>query len=465
MVIRTYFSKNNTIVKNSNINTGLNPVTELFYGGNKQYSRFLFQFDETRLKSLYSGGTFTDLSKLKHTLRMTNTGSFDKDLLNGTMSGKKRASSFDLILFKINQSWDNGYGYDYKPENFVYGENAISLSSSNWFTSQTGINWVNGPGVYSGSPTSITIATQHFDKGNENIEMDITPFINGVITGDTSYGLGIAYATGFEQLSTEALQYVGFFTHETQTFYEPFIETTYFNHINDNRNNFYLDKPNKLYLYVNLGGNPTNLDSIPSVNVYDQNNVLFSAYTSSGVTHVTKGVYSIDITVPTTSTNNCTMYTDIWSGITIGGVTRPEIELNFAIKDSLQYYNIGNNDTLPKKVAITVSGVQNKEKITDKEVRKIIVSALIPYTINQTEEIDGLEYRLYVKEGRNQLTVIDYQPVEIANNYSYFLLDTMSLLPNTYYLDVKVKSNLEISIKTEVISFEIVSISDYRKSQ
>jgi hypothetical protein len=49
MVIKTYFDKNNTIVSNSNVNTGLNPVTELFYGGNsgqEKYSRFLFHFDE-----------------------------------------------------------------------------------------------------------------------------------------------------------------------------------------------------------------------------------------------------------------------------------------------------------------------------------------------------------------------------------------------------------------------------------
>jgi hypothetical protein len=31
--------------------------------------------------------TYTDLSKLTHTLRLTNTGSFD-NLLNGTMVGK-----------------------------------------------------------------------------------------------------------------------------------------------------------------------------------------------------------------------------------------------------------------------------------------------------------------------------------------------------------------------------------------
>src|ERR1035437_4473032 len=100
MVVRTIFDKNNTIVNNLNVNTGLNPVSELFYGGpvgENQYSRFLFHIDETRLKSLYTGGTFTDLTKLKHTLRLTNTASFDKALLNGTMGSKERACSFDLI--------------------------------------------------------------------------------------------------------------------------------------------------------------------------------------------------------------------------------------------------------------------------------------------------------------------------------------------------------------------------------
>ena len=100
MVIRTYFDKNNTIVKNQSVNTGLNPVTELFYGGadgKEKFSRFLLHFDETRIKSLYTGGTYTDITKLKHTLRMTNTASFDTALLNGTMGSKARASSFDLI--------------------------------------------------------------------------------------------------------------------------------------------------------------------------------------------------------------------------------------------------------------------------------------------------------------------------------------------------------------------------------
>lgn len=468
MVIRTYFDKNNTIVKNSDVNTGLNPITELFYGGpvgEEKYSRFLFHFDETRLKALYTGGTFTDLTKLKHTLKMTNTGAFDKELLNGTMGGKERSCSFDLIVFKLNQFWDNGVGYDYGACDYIIGDCAFSNGASNWINAQTGIQWSGGTGVYSGSPSGITVATQHFDKGNENIEIDITDYVNGVLTGDTNYGLGIAYARPYELMNSTAPQYVGFFTNNTQTFYEPFVETIYDNHITDDRNNFFLDKPNKLYLYVNLNGNPTNLDTLPSVVVYDNNDNVFSAYTSSAVTHVTKGVYSIDIQVPTTATNDCVMYTDLWTGITINSVTRPNIEMNFVTKNSLGYYNIGNNDMLPRKVAVNVSGIQNREKIKRGDIRRVIVSARIPYTVEQTQAISDLKYRLYVLEGTREYTVIDFQPVEMANNYYYFLLDTASLIPNMYYLDVLASSSDEVTTLKNVLQFEIVNQVDLRKSQ
>ena len=465
MVIRTFFDKNNTIVSNQDVNTGLNPVAELFYGGaigEQKYSRFLFYFDETRLKSLYTGGTFTDLTKLKHTLRLTNTGSFDTGLLNGTMASKDRTTSFDLILFKINQPWDNGVGYDYEIPILVNGLGAYANGASNWVEAQTGINWANGTGVYSGSPSAITAATQHFDKGNENIEMDITEYVNGVLTGDTNYGLGIAYARPYEEMNTTTIQYVGFFTNNTQTTFQPFVESIYSNNIIDNRYDFYLDKPNKLYLYVNLIGSPTNLDNIPSVTIYDQNDVLFSAYTYTAVTHVSKGVYSIDIQVPTSASNVETMYNDVWSGVSVNGVSRPNISLNFVVKNSLGYYNIGDSDFLPRKVGLTVSGIQNSEKIKRGDIRKIIVSPKIPYTVNQTQVIDEMKYRIYTSEGSSELTIIDFQPIELANPNPYFLLDTLSLLSGTYYLDVLVKSNLETTTLKNVIKFIIVNQVELR---
>ena len=468
MVVRTYFSKNNTIASNTTANTGLNPVAQLFYGGEgvaNQYSRFIFDFDATRLLSFYTGGTFTDLSKLRHTLRLTNTSSFDTSLLNGVYQGMQQASSFDLILFKIDEDWDNGVGYDYSTCDVLVGNCSFSSAPSNWMFPRTGFSWSGGSGVYSGSSSAITITSQHFDKGNENIEMDITDYVNRILTGDTHHGLGIAYSGTIEQTEGSCLQYVGFYTNNTQTFYEPYIETVYSNHITDDRNNFFLDKPNKLYLYVNLAGNPTNLDTLPSVQIQDNEGVVYTSYTSTAVTHVTLGVYSIDINIPTSSDNIGTLYADIWSGITIGGVSRPDITLNFELKDSLGYYNIGDNDGLPREVGISIGGLKNQENIKRGDIRKVIVSARIPYTVEQTQNISDLQYRLYVSEGTNELTVIDFQPVEMANNYYYFLLDTASLLPNTYYVDVLVTSNQQTTTIKDVIQFNIVSLSEFRNSQ
>jgi hypothetical protein len=458
MVVRTYFDRNTTIIHNSYTNVGLNPIFELFYGGAEaanSYTRLLFQFDETRLKSLYTGGTYTDLSKLKHTLRMTNTGAFDTDLLGTTTcAGKERACSFDLIVFPITQDWDEGNGYDYGDCTYI-GEGSQSFCAANWFEAQTITSWSGGNGTYSGSPT--VLATQHFEQGNENVEIDITSIVNGYLTGDTNYGLGLAFTATLEATETTNHQYVGFFSRHTQTFYEPFVETIYDCHIDDDRNDFFLDKDNKLYLYVNLGGTPTNLDSNPSVLITDGNGDVFSAITPSAVTHVTKGVYCIDVKVPTNTNNvDCIQFTDTWSGITI---------IDFVMKDSSGYYNIGNNDLLPKKVGLSVSGIRRDERIHRGDIRKVIVSTRIPYTIEQKQTVDSLKYRLYVKEGRNEYTVIDFQDVEMANNYNYFLLDTESLVPGTYYLDVKVESNLEISTLKDVLSFDIVSQSNLRISQ
>ena len=142
-----------------------------------------------------------------------------------------------------------------------------------------------------------------------------------------------------------------------------------------------------------------------------------------------------------------------------------DITLDFVIKDSFGYYNIGNNDMLPKKVAVSIGGIQNKEQIKRGDIRKVIVSARIPYTVEQTQNISGLKYRLYVTEGAPELTVIDWQPVEMANNYYYFLLDTQSLIPNTYYLDIQAYSNQEVTTLKNVCQFDIISQVELRKSQ
>jgi hypothetical protein len=81
------------------------------------------------------------------------------------------------------------------------------------------------------------------------------------------------------------------------------------------------------------------------------------------VNHITKGVYSVDVLVSSLSGMVNTIWTDEWSGIIINGVNRPNITLDFVLKDSIEYYSLGSADLLPKKVAISVGGLHNKERL------------------------------------------------------------------------------------------------------
>ena len=85
----SYFSRNNTIVYSGYTNTGRNPIIELYYGdGNVKipygFSRSIFDIDLTELKEKYINGTISTgcTDNITHTLRMVNTGSFNRDFLN-----------------------------------------------------------------------------------------------------------------------------------------------------------------------------------------------------------------------------------------------------------------------------------------------------------------------------------------------------------------------------------------------
>ena len=117
-LLRSYINKNNTIISNSYANTGRNPVMQLNFGSsgwvvpNYGYTRFIFDLDLDLLREKLQTGDISTgcTSAMTHTLQMTNTSSFEQELLNTEMSdGRRRASSFDLILFRIpNISGDTG---------------------------------------------------------------------------------------------------------------------------------------------------------------------------------------------------------------------------------------------------------------------------------------------------------------------------------------------------------------------
>ena len=113
---RSYFSKNNTIINDKFVNTGRNPITDIYFGNSLDsvsssgYTRFIFDLDLIPLVNKISDGVITTdcVNNMTHILTMTNTIRFDEDLLNTYNSDeRRRSSSFDLILFRIPQTCNN----------------------------------------------------------------------------------------------------------------------------------------------------------------------------------------------------------------------------------------------------------------------------------------------------------------------------------------------------------------------
>ena len=176
--IRSYFEKNNTIIKNSQVNTAKNPTTEIYYGGG--FSKFIFKVDFTELIAKFDNGELStsNLSNIKHTLHLTNCIFGDEEFKGQLRStGRNRATSFDLILFEISEYWDEGVGFDYVNSNAdtLNGDKVFDQRPSTWYDRTTVNSWATS-GIYAENPT--IIRTIHFDNGDEDINVDITSYIN-----------------------------------------------------------------------------------------------------------------------------------------------------------------------------------------------------------------------------------------------------------------------------------------------
>ena len=492
---RSYFNKNNTIISNSLTNTGRNPVTQLFYGRStskciytaysgdtcdgatgftktfsNNHSRYIFDIDLTDLRVKVNSCCAT-ASALTHTLKMTNTSNFDDTLINSNvlMNDTRRATSFELMLFKVTgYTWDEGVGYDYKvPHASLEPQYNTTQSNrpSNWAFSDTVTNWLV-PGTYDNtqfpSPTTYTVlATQRFDHGNENVSFSSVALDNEINTrlssssaSDVVYG--IAYIPPIEQITGSTESYsVGFFSRHTQTFYEPFLETSIDDLIVDDRGDFNLGCSNRLFLYVyDCDGNPICLDNDPTVTIIDCLGASAAVYTA---TSLTCGAYYIDYnatSVPGTQTPPV-QYEDVWSNISIGGIVQPPITNEFIINDNA--FTIGTTSIKPKIYGYSVSGIREDEKIKNGDTRKIYVSAREPYTTSKSALVDNIQYRLYVREGNTQVEVIPWTMVNMTFTDNYFLLDTSWMIPNEYHLDIKSTSNQQVDTYSKVIKFQIVN--------
>jgi len=444
-----FLDKGNTIVKGSKVNTGLNPVLSICYG--LKVSRGLIHFNIDEILEWFSDSSL-DVNMAKFTLHMTNYFSVDnlpyeKKLLTAPDSNAERACSFDLEFFEVPKEFDAGRGYDYNSDFWIEDKKSTSEFGCNWYNATTNEKW-DVPGVYDSGYT--IIGRQHFDFGNENIDLDITDYINSKSyqdSGDTGSGnsfcgIGIKFADGLEDLYLGKTQCVDFFTDNTNLFFHPYIEVEYLDRVKDDRYTFNPNKENNLYLYVNDGVNAYDLDEMPSCSI-------------GKVSHVRKGVYKTTIYPCDITSTYKHMEYDVWSNIRINGVSYDDVEQEFVVEPK-SVFNI--KDVSFQELPVpSVYGINDSENVNRGEIRTVFVDMRQKYTTDKKILDADIEYRIYVKDGDKEFTVFDYEPLEQSKSNCFFVLHTNDLIPSRYFVDIKIKRGMQERKFKDVVHFTIVN--------
>ena len=107
-------------------------------------------------------------------------------------------------------------------------------------------------------------------------------------------------------------------------------------------------------------------------------------------------------------------------------------------------------------VTPSVSGIKENEKIKRGDKRKLTITAKVDYKTSTVRLIDDMEYRLYIKDGTRELDIIPWERVNQSYLENFVVIDTNILVPQRYYVDVKIKYNFQEIIHHNTLSFKIV---------
>jgi len=470
-IFRSYFLKNDTLIENNLSNNSQNPVTEISYGTfDKSLTRFIFDIDLSNLELRIAQGFINPQRIVKHILHMTNTISYAEQYI-GKKSyslGIDRATSFKLDVFNVNEDWDEGGGYDfdYGDSQYPYVDTLYPIvypQAANWSARTTVDNWTQA-GAYISGVTQI-ITGQSFQTGSENLEIDITDYVNQRLFGTgytgtsaytgASFGLGVKFADIYEELETEFRQAIAFHAKHTNTWYEPYIETIIDDTIVDDRNYFYLDKDNDLYLYVNIGGVEQNI-VVDDVNIYDYEDNLIDTLSGTSIINVSKGVYKISLNIDSETYPDAVLFRDEWNLTINGRASQHSGEFYLISQD--KYYTFDNSNQINfENYFFYFWGISEKENLRAGGVRKVKLTIKELYA-NQNNFLPlDIEYRLYTTIGKKyEVDVIPFTSVNRTNAGYEFNLDTSWLIPQDYYLQIRLKNGSYYENK-QVVSFTVVS--------
>lgn len=291
-------NKDNTItslsidgVSKTGSNSGMSEILELYHITSSYSSfgdaRIILKFDTTSLSESISAGDIPT-SSVQFRLKM-------KDAAHR----QQVPYSYDLEIFPLSRSWDEGRGLSMQDE--LLKDPGVS----NWVNATSMIPW-DTPG---GDFILETSASQHFDFGSEDLDVDISNIVYSWLTGGVeNNGLLIKFADFYETGSSD-YKYKKFFSrHALVPERRPRIDALWENHLQDDRSEFPYDFTGTLAYYRFIGGAPNIISEQIYVDIIDSGSLVVQTLTASTVE---EGIYEISgvFIQPVAGTD---IFRDIW---------------------------------------------------------------------------------------------------------------------------------------------------------
>ena len=304
-------------------NMGASDILEVFsiYGqqttSSAELSRVLVDFPISTISTDRTAGSIPASGSVNFYLRLSNAE-----------HGNTVPKNSQLSILAVSRSWNEGTGLDM--------EDYKDSGESNWIKSDSSTSWTSVGGDYHASPSY----TKTLDDGTEDIELDITSFVEEWIAGTkTNHGIGIKFSPSYEAYlsnssgldsgavphntsgATRSYYTKRFFGRGTHNFFKkPAIEARWDSSIKDRRYSFYAssslasaaDNLNQLYIYNRVRGQLQNIPAVGTGSVYlslyktgsagpsGSAQTLYNGGTNVTGGYVSTGIYSASVAIDTT---------------------------------------------------------------------------------------------------------------------------------------------------------------------
>lgn len=429
---------------------------------NLELSRLLIHFDLQPLEDLiYSGSVNINHRSFNCSLKL-----FD------VYGGQTTPSNFDISLFPLSKSFDEGAGRD-----VVYYSD---FDACNFTSASVGIKWeLSGSGLGRGAEEicdyitasaklggSSLEVTQHFKTGEEDLTVNVTKIVSATIAGilpDSGFRLSLKQNLEDDKFSYFVKRFASRTAYDSSK--HPRLIVKYDDSIQDDIQNLRFDQNSTIFLRNYQYGEPSNITSgSTSTSITGSNSLLLKLVTAvsgngnysliftgsqhfDGLNYYT-GIYSASFTIPQT---NQTLYKELQHS---GSVVFTPIWLS--LDGSVAYFTGSkitvyppqrSNSTIDfKNYVVTTSGLQDLYRSNENVFIRVNIfdyTSPIIKLVKRPVELSGIVVRksyYQIRDASTNEIILEFDEtngstrISSDSNGMYFVLDTSNLIKERSYI-------------------------------